>query len=422
MKSKILLFTVIILTSVFRVYSQFSLEGEFRPRFEFRDGYKTLPDTNSIFAAQVSQRTRLTANYTNARLTAKLTLQDVRLWGDEKLKSDVPSTALHEAWVDLNLSKSFSLKLGRQELSYDNERLFSRSGWQQQGTSHDALLIKFRNRDWKVDFAAAFNQYLDTNFTTNYCNDNVKGNYKTLNFIWASKKFGSFNVALLGIADGYQKDKTINTTYLRYTYGPIISYNGKKISVEFRGFYQMGQSQTGKDISAYFGNAELTAKPFKKFSATAGLEYWSGYDFKDSSSKKINSFDVLYGSGHKFNGNMDYITKASDTKNAGLVDGYLYLVYKFTDKASIRADYHYFALQNNYTKKRGTAAIDKYLGSEFDISGKVDFSEDISLNLGYSFMLATKSMQTIKGGSYKEFPSWAFVMVTVKPTLFKSKD
>lgn len=52
---------------------------------------------------------------------------------------------------------------------------------------------------------------------------------------------------------------------------------------------------------------------------------------------------------HIFNGNMEYFTSAGSTKNAGLVDIYLNLSYKLSDKLSVKADYHNFSLQNKYT-------------------------------------------------------------------------
>jgi len=117
---------------------------------------------------------------------------------------------------------------------------------------------------------------------------------------------------------------------------------------------------------------------------------------------------------------MDYFTKPSESKNAGLVDIYMSLSYKMGKKSTYKLDYHYFGLQNNYGKKNATP-LDKYLGSEVDLSAKYAVSKDVTLDLGYSCMFATKSMEKIKGGSTKYFPDWAFVMLTVKPTLFTNK-
>jgi hypothetical protein len=420
MKTKTTFFLILFSLLVFKGLSQFSLDTEIRPRFEYRNGYKTLPDSTSSYAALVSQRSRIIANYKSDKLQVKFSLQDVRLWGDEKFKTDIAGTVLYEAWVELRIFDSLNLKVGRQEFNYDNDRLLDNGNWGQLGITHNALLLKYKCNTWTVHFAAAYNQVLDTNFTTNYSKADVKDNYKTLNFLWISKKIKDFTISALTIADGYQKPKTTNTTYLRYTAGPIFNYKSTKFDIAVRGFYQGGKSQTGKDINAWLANADISYKLFKPLTVKLGAEIWSGYNFTDSTSKKVNSFDVLYGSSHRFNGSMDYFTKPAESKNAGLVDIYMSLSYKAGKKSTYKLDYHYFGLENNYGKKNAKA-LDKYLGSEIDLTAKYAFSKDVSLDLGYSFMLATKSMETIKGGSTKYFPNWAFVMLTVKPTLFTNK-
>ena len=58
----LLLFTVIFLSS--ELFGQFTLSGEFRPRAEFRHGYKTLSASDAEAAFFTSQRTRLNLYYT----------------------------------------------------------------------------------------------------------------------------------------------------------------------------------------------------------------------------------------------------------------------------------------------------------------------------------------------------------------------
>ncbi|HPR58635.1 MAG TPA: hypothetical protein PK915_09725, partial [Bacteroidales bacterium] len=67
--------------------------------------------------------------------------------------------------------------------------------------------------------------------------------------------------------------------------------------------------------------------------------------------------------------------------------------------------------------------LDKYLGSELDLGISVNFSPDVNLRGGYSFMLPGASLEIIQGiGEGKsKFSSWAFLMLTVKPVLYKSR-
>ncbi|MCX6257030.1 MAG: hypothetical protein NTW49_03895, partial [Bacteroidia bacterium] len=93
----------------FQLEAQLTITGEIRPRFEFRDGYKRLPDSTTTPAYLVTQRSRLGFAYKTDKLNTKITIQDVRTWGDELLKSDVPSVAIYEAWAEFPVSDSLFL-------------------------------------------------------------------------------------------------------------------------------------------------------------------------------------------------------------------------------------------------------------------------------------------------------------------------
>lgn len=43
----------------------------------------------------------------------------------------------------------------------------------------------------------------------------------------------------------------------------------------------------------------------------------------------------------------------------------------------------------------------------------------MTINAGYSFMIATTSMEAIKGGSRKAYNGWSYIMITLKPSFFK---
>ncbi|MCX6257029.1 MAG: hypothetical protein NTW49_03890, partial [Bacteroidia bacterium] len=318
----------------------------------------------------------------------------------------------------------------RQEFSYDNERLLSAGNWQQKGMTHDAALFKYHTNGWKIDFAAAFNQTGDPIFGTTYTGTSVKGNYKTLNFLWINKKFGQLNCSVLAIMDGFNQSPLKNTTYLRKTAGAILKYNIDGVTIALRGFSQMGNDSTGTKISAYYLNPDLFFG-VKNCMFNPGMEYVSGNDYTDASNKKLNVFSTLYGSGHAFMGNMDYFCDMQkDTKSAGLIDIYLKTFYKLNEKTMLKADLHYFSLQNKYVDQTTGKTIDKPLGEELDLNCKYDMSKDVSMQFGYSVFSGTESNVIIRKGAITGFSGggeegklghWAFVMFTIKPTLFSSK-
>jgi len=412
----LMLFFVIKTTS----FSQVSIQGEIRPRFEYRNGYKKLPDSTTSFAAFVSQRSRLYFNYRSSKITTKISFQDVRVWGDEALKTDVPDLGLYEAWVEFPVYDSLSLKIGKQEIAYDNERFFGLSNWSQQGNTHNAAMLKYIKKGLEINFTSALNQAAENTFGTNY--SALPNNYKTLNILWISKKITTnLKASLLSVADGYQKANTTNTLYMRGTYGGIIEYTKtNENSAVIRGFYQDGRSQAGQKISAYYMSADLTYTLSQKFILWIGSQYVSGNNGMESNNKFNNAFNTLYGSGHRFSGNMDYFSNIStDTKGAGLVDPYLNMICKLNDKASARLDLHYLMLQNNY--KVNALLIDKHLGEEADLSFTYNVNTEISLMAGFSLMKATKSMEKISGGDSNYPGTWGFVMLTFKPTFYKTE-
>ena len=64
---------------------KFLVDGEFRPRFEFRKGYRTLPTSSNLPAYFVSGRTRLNFTYQEKRAAFYASIQDVRVW--EKMET-----------------------------------------------------------------------------------------------------------------------------------------------------------------------------------------------------------------------------------------------------------------------------------------------------------------------------------------------
>jgi hypothetical protein len=411
---------IIVLFVFFSGYTkaQFNLGAELRPRVEYRDGYKRLPDTNSIAAYLITQRTRLNFSYSHSWFSTKISLQDVRVWGDEPLKKEVAGISLYEAWAEFKLVDSLFIKAGRQELLYDNERLFSPSSWSQKGISHDAAVLKLRKSGWSLDFGAAFNQYRDTTFTTDY--SALRDNYKTLNFLWLTKKWEHLKFSLMGVADGYQAKNTINTTYLRATYGGMFGFNTQGFSSELRGYYQSGQDDKGVFINAYYASADFFYKIKDFINLQLGGEYSSGKNYCDSTNKQVTYFTNLYGSSHKFNGSMDYFTKPADEKYSGLVDIYLFVTGKISKKASVRCDVHYFALQNNFVENN--EVVKKYLGTEIDLSSKVDFSKEVSLSFGYSVMFPGNTLTVVQSGNTDHFSNWGWLMLTFKPNFLKTES
>lgn len=416
MKSFIIVLSINLISAL-NLFSQITLSGELRPRFEHRFGYKQLPDTSSIAANFISQRTRINLDFKSKKLETFISIQDSRVWGDEKFKGDNPGIALAEGWAEIIINKKIAIKVGRQSLSYDNKRLITESNWAQSAAFHDALILKYKDSLFEIHAVSALNQSDDNIFGMNY--STLNSNYVSLNILWAKYQLNKFSIATLQVADGYQKTGTENTFYFRYTPGLILGFESKKLNIGARYFSQLGKNKNGTDINAYYTELDVSYKINDKFKLGLGNEYLSGNDFTDKENKTDRTFDVLYGSKHAFNGYMDYYDSSIDTKYAGLDDTFFKFTYSLNKNINFNIDYHYFMLSGKYVKNNEEIASE--LGSEIDFIINAKLNETSTLQFGYCTMFATESAEILKGGDKSLINRFAYIMLTIKPVFFKEK-
>ena len=166
-----------LLGKPFNSHAQFSLTGQLRTRTEYRNGTGTLKPKTSDPAFFTSHRARLTFNYKwTSRVAFQFSAQDVRVWGQDASTispADGAKLGVHEAWAEIALANKkdssfknksveyFGVKLGRQELLYDDSRLLGNLDWLQQARRHDAAVFKLLQSGWQVDLGVAFNQNTD---------------------------------------------------------------------------------------------------------------------------------------------------------------------------------------------------------------------------------------------------------------------
>jgi len=209
--------------------AQLTATGQFRPRTEFRDGYSTLQAKDAETAIFTSQRTRLNVGFSGYRFKFFVAIQDVRVWGQDASTINRTTTAenngiqLHEAWGEIMLNdtissiQNLSLKIGRQEISYDDQKVIGGLDWLQQARYHDAVVLKYFNKGWTADFGAAFNQNKELLAGTIYngvppatagypAGTNALGtNYKSLEYLYVAKKFFFGYIPFLFLSYNFKK-------------------------------------------------------------------------------------------------------------------------------------------------------------------------------------------------------------------------
>lgn len=419
--NKIALLILISLSS-FICFAQdnfFKLSAQYRTRTELRNGYRTLINDSSKTAFFTGQRTRLLLEYKKDKIQFYTSIQDARTWGDEEQKKDIAGLQVNELWMNLKLNKDFSLKMGRQELVYDDHRLLGNLDWANLTISHDAILLKYINNKNKINWhvGGAFNQVGEPVFGTNY----TLKNYKVLGFSWINKVFNKgHTISTIAIINGMNSSDVKNTKLkATYTVGPLYNYNFNGWKGIIGAYYQGGKTESNLNQNAFMINAYVE-KDIKQLAIGLGTDYLSGN--KDNTiATSNNSFSTLYATNHKFYGYMDYFLNIpTDTKQRGLIDLYTHIGYKASKTFLTSLDIHYISLaQENYL---GANKIKKPLGTEVDLLIDYKPSSIIQLQFGYSILFATNNMEYIKGGNAEELNSWAYLMLKISPTLLHNEQ
>jgi hypothetical protein len=399
---------------------EFKIFSEIRPRLEYFHGYKSLVATNQTHGLAISQRTRLNMDFKNPNLVLRLSIQDVRVWGSQNLSAgnEDYAVSVYEAWGEALITPVFSLKLGRQEISYDDQRIFGVSNWGQQARSHDAAIIKIKTEKFRAELALAYNQD-----ALNYGGtDNIprSKNYKALQNLWMNYKFNdNLNASFLFLNNGMQQNDSTGNAYSQ-TIGPWISFDNKKIAAHAAFYYQAGKDAELTKINANYFWIDASCQFGETFKALAGYERLSGNSEIETSDEN-KAFTPFYGSAHTFNGHMDYFYSSNHIGSVGLNDIFLQLNLELP-KFSVGLHSHYFSAAADIADPVNTGdAMDRFLGLEFDLFCDFKLTKDVAVKAGYSQMFATESMEVLKEGDKDETNNWAFLMVTFKPTLFEHK-
>ena len=389
----------------------FKISAQYRVRPEFRQGYKTLSADTSRAAFFIAQRARLIFDYKKDNLKMYISIQDIRTWGDEEPLKDIPGLSVNELWAELLLKNNFSIKMGRQELVYDDQRLLGNADWNNATRSHDALLLKYTSNNNKMYWhtGAAFNQSGEPLFGTTY----TLNNYKFLAFSWWKKEFTKSSLSATAIVNGLNSAiATSKKAKASFTFGPLYNYQNKNFKALLGAYYQTGKTESNLLLSAFMVNSYAELKNQTLF-AGIGFDYLSGSSNKTAPNHS-QSFSTLYATNHKFYGFMDYfINIPADTKQRGLVDPYIRLGITPYKNFKTTIDVHHFSLANGNSLTINK--IQKSLGNEFDMIMEYQPSQAINLQAGYSMMFATKNMELIKGGDSNHYNGWAFVMLKLTP-------
>lgn len=391
--------------------NEFSMSMQIRPRAEYRNGALFPRSKGDEAASFINNRARLSMEYKRSDLSMKISAQHVGVWGQDPQIDTNGRFIMNEAWAKLDFGTGFFAQLGRQTLSYDDERILGGLDWNVAGRYHDALKLGYEHNTHKLHFILAFNQNKEKTKGGTYYYDGAQP-YKNMQTLWYHYTADGLplNASLLfmnlGLETGDAATETSDTRYLQ-TFGTYITYKPQSWDMQGAFYYQTGKNKSAQSVSAFMASVKAAYALNEQWSISLGYDYLSGNDGKGD---KFKAFDPLYGTHHKFYGAMDYFyASAWQGVAPGLQDAQLGIVYKTSPRVSMQLNYHYFATAAKVEDAK------KGLGSEVDYQLDWNVMKDVKLSVGYSFMRGTKSMDIVKGGDHKRWQDWGWISVNINP-------
>ena len=164
--------------------------GQFRVRYEAREHAGSFP--NNDFLRDLNNSNEYFLFRTKAHLgwvpatwfSAYAEGRDSHAVSDERTITETDTFDLHQAYVRLGNPKQFpvSLKIGRQEMLYGEERYIGASDWSNVGRSFDAAKVRFENETiWADAFAGRQVLPRDNHF-------NIPNDYDWFSGLYASTR------------------------------------------------------------------------------------------------------------------------------------------------------------------------------------------------------------------------------------------
>ncbi len=426
-------FALVILFSVYSIHAQetFKLSGELRMRAEVRDN----ADFNSDRldgAAQVFNRIRFgVARKFEHSLQVFVQLQDSRIWGEEGSSLNaLNSVDLHQAHlqIDKPIGLPFDIRLGRQQLSFGNERLVGKYDWHNVGRAFDAMNVQWGSEQQRLNLWLA--QVRDHTTPAVARNQEFAGAYFisqrllpiTIDTYWLllydARNFESIaNPATPGRQDEPSETLTIHTLGLR-----LSRASGRYLQFDLEGAYQFG-ARGFQDLHAY-GFALETSYTFgSKWRPMLRAGYVHGSGDEQIDDDKSETFANLFPNAHGFLGAMDYASWSN------ISAPYFGLDFSPREKLSFGAAWYLLGLENDRDAwyraggfnigtpqefyRKAVPGAGKRLGQEVDLHLDYRYRERLDLKLGLSKFFVGEFIEKT-GGLRADDSVWGYMAMEVK--------
>jgi hypothetical protein len=396
-------------------FSDWDIGGQIRGRFEFKDGFAVANRAAADFAAKGDanntyflMRERLHLGYTPATwLKLYGEMQDAgAYWDDRNPSPDNDHVMLRQAWIGLGDPSQFplTLKAGRQELIYGDQRLVGIADWLNIGHVFDAVKLRYETAAFWIDAFVSQPVIPDRfEFDVSDPHDRFSGLYastrKLIPFQESQLYFLAHNVDEHSATE--QNDKLYPLASPRdiYTIGARVKsllqkLNGWDYEAEVAGqFGRFKYSNTTpsleqRALAAHVaGGYTWTRTPG---TPRLGLEYNFASGDSNPTDGKHGTFDNLFPTNHGAYGIMDFfaLQNMHDLHTSGSIKPIEKVTIKLDGYAYWLADTQdYFYSANGAPRKTGgyglTPTAGSYVGSEVDLTGNYAITQYASFQAGF---------------------------------------
>ncbi|MEO6787349.1 MAG: alginate export family protein [Chthoniobacteraceae bacterium] len=332
----------------------------------------------------------------------------------------------------------WGLKLGRQELSFGDERLVGAFDWNNFGRSFDAAKLTYKKPGFTLDAFTATPVVITNN---NYDQSDFFNGTETNRGLVFSGVYASFNDLPFGVVDAYTfmvDEPRGNTSNAQGTLAAPVTTGSLKAHSDFATIGTRIKGDPKKLNGFEFGGefayqvGDLRGLSLNAFAATVGAGYnfdapwkprvYAEYNYAsgdgNSADRNIGTFQNLFPTNHPFYGIMDVFSwqnlqnamlsfKVTPVKDVTMQLDYNAFWLADTNDTWYRANGLNVVRPLNATSKKAS----DYCGSEVDFIVKWKVNRFLAVQAGYSHFV---SGDYLKSTGFSSDANFGYVQATIK--------
>ncbi len=384
-----------------------SFGGELREQYQYFDNLNFGDVPPTIKEISVGQLWHRVMAHSNIELGSKVRIfaqvnSTFRFLNPNPITPEIDENRLdlHQAFIDYSFYKNWMIRVGRQEMSYGNNRIITFREGPNTRLTFDAVIVKYKAAKRSIDFLAITpvisKQY---EFDDQSFKEFIYGIYGTEYFI-PEKLLVDYYV--LNFNSENRKYNFVSGSENRQSFGVRIFSRNPRFNYELESTYQIGKFN-GQNISAYAFSSDINYKIEKKYNLIFGVgaNYISGD--KNRTDNQLNTYNLIFSKpsyglaapiGSSNIANINPYIKLNPIKRLSVYAG----VYFMQRQSTQDGTYSPGMAQVRPTPINLFTSNKKEIGTQYALETSYDLNKNISFTIDAAFFKAgTYVKETGKG-------------------------